>query len=129
ILLNCVLIPPFGIAGAAIATAASLGIKNVMWTVKLYSLSNIHPFTKSFLKPVIVSSIPIFIIYMIATNLFDPAPLWLLPIIGVVFTGVYVAAVLFTKSIDQEELEMLLAVESRLGINLGPLRKVLSRFT
>ena len=127
-ILNIILIPPLGIIGAAIATTSALFIKNLFWAAKLYSSSKIHPFTKNYLKPMVSSTILILIIYVLVKNLFSAIPLWLLPILFITFLGTYALSILFTKSFDKEDIMMLLTIEKRLGINLEPIKRILSRF-
>lgn len=128
IILNIVLIPPLGIVGAAIATALALVMRNLLLSARLYSLSKIHPFTRNYLKPVIASVVLILIIYALVTNLVSTIPLWLLPVLLVVFLGVYALSVLFTRSFDKEDIMMLLTIERRLGINLTAIKRILRRF-
>jgi O-antigen/teichoic acid export membrane protein len=42
LLLNAVLIPPFGIVGAAVATSTSLVVWNVMLAIYVYRLLGLH---------------------------------------------------------------------------------------
>jgi len=127
ILLNVALIPSMGIAGAAVASALSLALANILLSVKLYQISKIHPFTRNYLKPIIVSVIVAFIIYFIAHN-FLTITFWMLPILFVLFLIIYCLALLFTKSFDKEDIEMLSAIENKTGINLSLIRRAIKRF-
>lgn len=65
ILLNLILIPRYGIIGAAIATTVSLMLMNVLISYRLYRVSGIHPFYRKLTVPVIatfVSLIPVLLI-------------------------------------------------------------------
>lgn len=128
IVLNVFLIPPLGISGAAIATASSLGLRNILVSLKLYSFMRVHPFTNNYLKPALASTILVAVIYALVTNLVTDAHLWLLPLLLVVFLAAYALAVLLTKSFDREDIMMLLALEERLGIDLTKVKRVLRRF-
>lgn len=127
ILLNLVLIPSMGIAGAAVASAFSLALANILLSVKLYQLSKIHPFTRNYLKPIVISVIAMFIIYFIAHN-FLTITFWMLPILFVLFLIVYGLTLLFTKSFDKEDIELLLIIEKRMGLNLRVVKKILMKF-
>jgi len=48
--LNIVLIPPYGIAGAAAATAAALLLWNLLTSAWLYYTEQLHPFTRFYFK-------------------------------------------------------------------------------
>jgi len=126
--LNIMLIPPLGIVGAAIATASALAMTFIVLSVRLYSLSKINPFTRNFLKPAIASVVLILIIYALVKGLFSVIPLWLLPVLLVLFFGTYFLSVLLTRSFDKEDIMMLLTIEEKLGINLAAIKRILRRF-
>ena len=127
VVLNILLIPPLGIAGAAIATSLSLVLEKIIRGIKLYSLTRIQPLSKNLLKPVLTSTGLIIIIYFIATSFFQ-VTFWMLPIIFILFCGLYALSMLFTKSFDREDIAMLLEIERRTGINASPIKRVLARF-
>jgi len=54
IVLNYVLIPAYGITGAAIATAASYGIKNILWMIFVYHQTKLQPYDKCYFKTVLI---------------------------------------------------------------------------
>ncbi|MFC2050908.1 flippase [Chloroflexota bacterium] len=126
--LNIILIPPLGIIGAAIATASVLAMTFILLSARLYSLSKIHPFTKNFLKPAIASVVLILVIYALVTNLVSAIPFWLLPLLFILFLGVYGLSVLLTRSFDKEDIMMLLTIEEKLGIDLTAIKRVLRKF-
>lgn len=128
IILNIVLIPPLGIKGAAIATAAALSLRNIIVSGRLYHAQRIHPLTTSYLRPVLISGSLIAIIYFIVTNMINPVPLWLLPILLFSFLGIYGFSILLTRSFNNEDLMMMLALEKKLGLNLHAIKGVLKRF-
>lgn len=128
IALNIVLIPPLGAAGAAIATASALALRSFLWSARLYSLNKVHPFTKNYLKPTIVSVVIALIIYALVKNLITVIPFWLLPVLFIVFLGVYALSVLLTRSFDKEDIMLLLTIEERLGVNLEPIKRILKKF-
>jgi len=82
--LNALLIPKYGITGAAIATVTAIISINIIRSVRLYSISKIHSFEKNILKPIILSVILVFAIYLIA-NEFLTITVWTLPIIFIFF--------------------------------------------
>lgn len=127
VLLNIVLIPSMGIAGAAIASASSLGLANIMLSVKLYQITEIHPFTKNYLKPIVVSVITVLIIYIAAHN-FLVISFWMLPLLFILFLVMYSLALLFTKSFDPEDIIMLLEIEKGTNLDFSPIKKLLKRF-
>ena len=127
IILNIILIPPMGIVGAAIASALAGVIRVVPLSVKLYQSSKMHPLTRNYLKSVIISIGIIFVIYIIAKN-FLIVTFWTLIVLFILFLLIYALLLLLTKSIDNEDIMMLLAIEKRFGMNLTFLKKVLKKF-
>jgi O-antigen/teichoic acid export membrane protein len=127
VVLNILLIPLWGIAGAAVATSLSLVLMKIMRGIKLYSIAGTQPLSKNLLKPVLTSSGLIIIIYFIATN-FIEVTFWMLPIIFILFYALYFLSMLITKSFDQEDIAMLLEIERRIGINASPIKRVVARF-
>ena len=127
VIINIILIPPWGITGAAIASLISYLARNIFCSVKLYQLSRIQPFTRNYLKPFIVCGGIIAIIYLLTRSLFMVS-YWMLPLIFVLFLVAYGLCLLLTKSFDKEDIMLLLAIEKRVGINMEPAKKILRKF-
>ncbi len=127
IVLNIILIPKLGILGAAITSLTSTILLNIICSVKIYTLSKIHPLSKNLFKPVISSIVLAFLIEAVARSLFDITP-WMLPLIFILYYSVYALAILLTKSFDREDMTLLLEVGKRTGIKTAPLEKILKRF-
>ena len=128
IALNIFLIPLFGIIGAAIASASSLAVINVLKSTWLYLLFGIHPFTKNYIKPILTSVLLVFVIFTFVRSMVDGISFWLLLILLIIFLGAYGVSILFTKSFDKEDLMMLLTIEKRLGVDLTSIKNILKRF-
>jgi O-antigen/teichoic acid export membrane protein len=87
--LNLILIRPFGINGAAIATAASLGIQNIINFIFMYKNLKIHPYDKSYISlfgVLALSTVTIFIL----SRFMDINYLLRLIICGVVYSALFV---------------------------------------
>ena len=115
------------VVGASIASLTSIVLLNIIRSVKLYSLAKFLPLSKNLLKPLVTSAGLIFLIYISARNFLD-VTFWMLPILFVLFLGLYGLSILLTKSFDREDIIMLLAIEERLGLNLTSIKKILKRF-
>ena len=126
IALNAFLIPTLGAVGAAIASASSFAVVEVVMTVKVYTTSGIHPFTKTYSRLTILSILLVSIFYVVK-NLFV-ATFWVLLVFFPLFLLIYVLSILFTRTFDEEDLMMMLTIEKRLGINLSPVKRFLKRF-
>ena len=126
IALNIILIPTLGAIGAAIATASSFAVVEVIMTVKLYTTSGIHPFTNIYTRLTILS-ILLVSIFCVVKNLFA-ATFWTLLMFFSLFLLIYVLSILFTKSFDEEDIMMMRTIEKRLGLNLSLIERFLKRF-
>ncbi len=127
VVLNLFFIPVYGIAGAALASAITYGISNVLVTLKLYRDYGIHPFTKNYVKPAVLSVSTALLTYWIARNFIKVSGLMLLAAF-LFFAAIYALSLLVTKSFDKEDIMLLLSIESRLGVNLSWLKNILRRF-
>jgi len=125
IILNTFLIPLYGLEGAATATAISYIIVNAMNSAKLYQRTKIHPFSWNYVKPLVISFVLLGLIKSLNLVVSD---IWYAVPILAVFLGVYFFLVLFSKSVDEEDIELLLAIERKFGIRLKIVEKVLKRF-
>ena len=126
IILNMVLIPPMGIIGAAIASAFSLIVTKILSLIKLYRFFEVHPFTKNYLKITGISVVFLFVFYILRDLVI--MSFWMFMVLFVLFLVSYGLLVVFTKSFDEEDIMILLAIEKRLGIDLTSIKRFLKRF-
>jgi len=63
IVMNLLLIPSYGITGAAMGTACSVIFLNVIRILELYYFERIHPYQKNFIKPLISGILAASIVY------------------------------------------------------------------
>lgn len=127
ILFNVLLIPIYGIIGAAYATSFTLVFVNIIRTYKLYSISGVHSFKPDVLKPVILT---------ISTGIFIAIGLTKLPIPGVsqaiiafIFLSIiFLIMMLLTKSVSSQDIKLLNMIENKFNLNLSYIRRLLKRF-
>ncbi|AKB17645.1 MULTISPECIES: flippase [unclassified Methanosarcina] len=122
ILLNLILIPSFGMVGAAIASALSFAVVEIYMTVKLYHFLNIHPFTNIYLRFTILSVLLAVIFYFVK-SLFITT-FWAVAISYSIFLLIYVISILYTKSLDRDDIKILVEIGKKSGINI-PYKKFL----
>ncbi len=127
IVLNVILIPYYGIIGAALASAIALISLNLIKGYKLYSKAEVHPLSKNIIKPTLLSLIVIIGLYFVLNNYFT-VDIWILPILFGIYYFIYIAAILFTKSVDQEDLKMLEVIEQKTGFRSRLIKKLIYRF-
>jgi O-antigen/teichoic acid export membrane protein len=127
IILNITLIPPLGIVGAAIASAASLTLFSIVKSVKLYASYRVQPLSKNLLKPLVISVI-LALLFQIVFGHFILVTWWMLPCLLLLYYVIYGMATVFSKSFDREDIVLLLEIEKRSGINAEPVKKILRLF-
>lgn len=124
IALNVLLIPPFGIEGAAIGTACGIIIMNIMQLVVVHHSIGFHPYDRQYLK---ISAIAISIIFLITTALglfIEQIPCWFILIIFPIYFVLYMAFVIKSKCLQHEDVMILKTIQEKTGIRL----KFLDRF-
>ena len=126
VVLNAALIPILGIVGAALASLLSYGVVNIFSSTKLYQLSKIHPFTRNYVKPVGISIVLLVLIY--AFTFYLKIEFWMLPFLLFLFLFAYGLLLLLTRSFDKEDIDIILAIEKKTGVDAEPIKRILRRF-
>jgi len=129
IILNYLLIPLYGINGAAFATMTSFIIINGSLGFYLYKTTRIHPFPRNTIVPVIISLGILCICYMFilvyelnALSLFMKISICFLLII------LYFIIVLKTRSYDKEDIQLFMYLEKKMGIRFKPIFNIIRKF-
>ncbi len=125
-MMNMLLIPVMGINGAALASALTYAVTNAMVSLRLYCGYNIHPFTRNYIKPAVLSTVVAMLIYYAVRNI--TLVWWMLIVLFVLFVATYFMSLLITKSFDREDIMLMLSIEQRLGLNLDWAKRILRRF-
>ncbi|MFA4662854.1 flippase [Pyrococcus kukulkanii] len=125
IILNVLLIPLYGMQGAAVATSAAYIVANIFRSFWLYKKTKIHPFSWNYVKPLIISFVVLGLIQSLHLRVSN---IWYAIPVLMTFLGIYSFLVLVSKSVDKEDIELFLAAEKRLGIDLGIIKRILKRF-
>lgn len=115
VILNLILIIPFGMFGAAIASAVSYTLIEVYMTLKLYQTLRIHPFTKTYLKFTIVSILLLGIFYIFKTLFVQN--FWTITGFYSIYLLTYAISVPLTNSLDEEDIKILVQLERRFGVD------------
>lgn len=126
--LNYVLIKQlgYGVVGASVSTLTSYMALNIINSLFLYRQSKIHPLTLKYIRPVIGAGIIGLIIYALAKNL--PLYPWMLPVYLILFISGYFLSLLFTKSIENEDIQLLVGICRKLGFESNSLVNYLKKF-
>jgi O-antigen/teichoic acid export membrane protein len=127
ILLNMVLIPPLGIVGASLATAIALSIHCIIRHNKVRSKLKINPITKNLIKTTLITTILTVLISFFLIK-YVQITFWMFPLLFISFYLIHFFVILFSKSIEPEEVTLFLEIEKKIGINLSPIKKILKKF-
>jgi O-antigen/teichoic acid export membrane protein len=122
IVLNVLLIPIFGIIGAAIATAMSYVARNISSLSFCHRYYGMHPYSKKYLNIIASGLAAVAIVHIM--KIYSPFPWWAtMVMLGVLFITIYIAAVLFSRGLERSDLIILEAIERRTGMKLESLKK------
>jgi O-antigen/teichoic acid export membrane protein len=127
VLLNYILIKHIGlgILGASLSTMISLIAVSLGYSFVLYRHNGMHPVSSDYLKPVIGSAIIGIAIYAAAKNL--PLHFWMLPAYFFSYICGYIASLIFTRSLDSEDVFLLGEVMKRIGVAPEVARNIIGR--
>jgi len=125
--LNLILIPMFGIIGAAIATSTSFFVFFFASIGFCYKELHIHPFKMAYLKAIVAGFISIGVFYLIAQILFTTVSWWVLIIFFPFSIALYSLLFLVMKGLDKNDLLMLSILEKK-GVGFKFLKKMIKKF-
>jgi O-antigen/teichoic acid export membrane protein len=100
--LGIVLIPGFGIVGAAATQAISRGVVNLLAVFELYFLLHIHPYERAIIKPIIAGILAALAVYPLKTMLVGANTLFSLMLLASVFGALYLMLLYFLKLAPQD---------------------------
>jgi len=127
LVLSLILIPPYGLVGASIASAFSLILSNVLISLFLFKFSKIHPFHKNYIKPIFASVISTLILFKFVIN-----PLlvndWHVFTFAMAILLISLGSILVTKSVDEEDIFIIGSIERKIRNGTGFTHKVLVQF-
>jgi len=125
--LNVLLIPIYGIYGAALATASSFFLWRGLDLVNAYRCTRFNPFSGHVMKSVLAGLISIGLIYILSV-LWDASTVYLLLCFLLIFILVYFALLALLRGFDRNDIEILKLMEKRAGLELKLFRKIIKKF-
>lgn len=113
--LNILLIPIYGIVGAAIATAGSTVIMNIILALEAWKYEKVQPLSKNMLKTIFSGLTAITITYILFKQVFPITPLWAMIPAGITFLGLY--TVIFGKigGLKEYDKEIIITTGRKIG--------------
>ena len=117
LVLNFILIPKYGIAGAAIATSFSIVFVNIIRIIEVYYLIRIQPYGWSFFKPIFAGCIALGIAIFVYKNILTSKSFLSLTSVFFIYLISY-ATFLILLRLDENDLSILKKVKIRLRATL-----------
>jgi O-antigen/teichoic acid export membrane protein len=124
VVLNILLIPKYGMNGAAVATALSLTVFNVLSSMVLCRYAKVHPFSLAFFKTVFAAIISGMLFFLIAQNI--KLTLYHIPFYLILFTFSYFFFLIIFRAINKYDLIILDLIERKTGIHFAVLRRFIN---
>jgi O-antigen/teichoic acid export membrane protein len=118
VVLNLLLIPAFGIIGAAIATVASFLLRDGLAVIQVFRSLDRTPLTWQIVQPLAIA-VPFITATVFVAPSVPTTILWLLAITAVVAGG-YVIAVLVLFGLSDTEVMVIRSAQERFGLEFGP---------
>lgn len=115
VLLNYFFISAWGMKGAALASALALLLGNVIRSLQVYLIAEIHPFSGRYLKPVALAGLTGVITFPLVGWAMQGRG-WMAPVLYPVFLASVLIMVLVSRSLEREDLLMLSGVMSVLRV-------------
>jgi len=121
IVLNLLLIPRFGIYGAAIASGFSYAFLNILALVEIYWMHGIQPYTPVYLR---IGAIALLAGFGLS-QLYDPERFWTGFILFIIYAGIYFAGLKLTGCFDPDDQIIFREFEKRYNRSLDWLKRLL----
>jgi O-antigen/teichoic acid export membrane protein len=126
IILNYLLLPKLGIIGAAIASAISMSLMNLVtysMVRKILGPQIDWPYYAKFILSGIFSIMVALVVLRLSSNT-------LIKLIssGLIYGSVYVLSLLLLRTFTKDDFHIVLKIEKRLGLNLSFIKKIVRRF-
>lgn len=126
VILNIFLIPLCGISGAAMATAISLIVTQILLFLNAHKIGRVQPFHTTLLKPVFASLIAVAVVYGIARSIGTSLISFIL--LFPIFTGLYLFLLLIFRSFEEEDLAVMRFIDQKMGTKSDFLRDLIKKF-
>ena len=117
--LNLLLIPLYGILGAAIATSISYLSRNFMSLIFVYKTNGMQPYTRKYLGILISGVVGLFVVFGVKSYLSFPLPLLVMLILfGILLLVVYIPLIILLRCLDKNDVFVFRSITNRLGIKM-----------
>ncbi|GBE18160.1 stage V sporulation protein B [archaeon BMS3Abin16] len=128
VVLNWVLIPVYGLVGAAMATAATYLVNLVLLLAYSWHIMRISPFSTGLMKSIPAGLLSMAAVYLVGGLIFKSFGGYLLFLLFLLFMILYVVLILLFSGLQREDIEILKAIEKKTGLRSEPIRNVIKKF-
>lgn len=128
IILNIILIPIYGMIGAAIAMASAYIIWSFLTLYYLYKKINIQPYDRNYFKPFIASLFSVGMIYFILKIVLKSTDFLMLITCFIIFIPLYSFMFLVMKGLSKEDVLILKSIERKTDLKIKWLRDFIKKF-
>lgn len=125
---NLLLIPEFGIIGAAIGTTTAFIVMALIKFYFGYRYIGLQPISMSFIKAILSGAISVGLFYIIIKSFYSSPPWWVLAGTLPLFIIIYGILFLIMRGFDKSDVIILKTIEKKTGIHIGFLRKIIKKF-
>ncbi|WP_435096252.1 flippase [Halarchaeum sp. P4] len=125
VVLNLLLIPDYGLLGAAVATTLSYALLNTLYSFQLYRRTGVQPFTRRLVIAPVVGAAALWGGFVVLRLYWNGSFVSIVCLLTFAFIIYGVAAVRF--GLDAEDVRLVLSFEERFDVDLGPV-KIAARF-
>ena len=125
--LNYILILSMGILGASAASTISFGILFIFNLYFLRRIADIQPIKLSTVKIIISGALAVTAVYLVSNLLFEVTPSWFLIPIGLLYGIIYLSLLFILKSLEEDDLMIFKALESKFGFKSKRIEKLLEK--
>ena len=126
IALNYILIPKYGITGAAIGTVVGYGVYNLLELIGIYWAVEIHPFSINNFKPLVPTVLFALSLRRVVGD--NDLSLLLLLVAGILISIAHLVSVFLTRSLSRTDILLLERLEERTELNLNYIKNILKKY-
>jgi len=125
---SLLLIPVYGIEGAAASVVISNSIRFFLLIAASYYFVRVMPLDKNIVKSLVSGLLSLVIVNYFSRMLFAEFPVHIMAVLFAAFITLYLSLLLVMRSFGKEDIEILKYMERKLGIRIGILRRIIKRF-
>ena len=125
-ILNYLLIPRYGIEGAALATGISVLSVSLLSFAEVFKITHIQPVRINYAKIFTASLISLSLIYLLTRQI--KTSIYILIAMFVLYISIYALLLLIMRTFEREDVIVMKAIEARTGIKSEWIRNVIGKF-